>query len=315
MQDVWSRLNPSCVCFIRIVQVSTHLYAERMEWSLRELRCFTVAAELGTLTGAAEHLHVSQAAVSRAIASFELALGQRVLHRGRNGCELTSFGEALLPQARRVLASAEQLNTLARAQQGQLTLGYAWAALGKHTTALQRGWAKTHPETELKLIRHTSPTSGLAEGRCDAAIMRVTPDPTKFASAVVGLERRLAAFSSDDPQWARRRSLRMRDFASRTVLADSRTGTTSSALWSGVHAPERFIESADLDDWLNGIATGIGVGTTAEATAAQHARPGVTFLPITDAPRIPVHIAWWNSDPPAKISELIEAVTRLYHAQ
>jgi hypothetical protein len=56
------------------------------------------------------------------------------------------------------------------------------------------------------------------------------------------------------------------------------------------------------------------VGTTAEATAAQHSRPGVTFLPITDAPRIPVRIAWWRSDPPDKIAELIESVTRLYHA-
>lgn len=49
-----------------------------MEWSLRELRCFTTAAEAGTLTGAAESLHVSQAAVSRGIASLEQALGQRV---------------------------------------------------------------------------------------------------------------------------------------------------------------------------------------------------------------------------------------------
>ena len=47
-----------------------------MEWSLRELRCFTTAAEAGTLTGAAESLHVSQAAVSRGIASLEQALGR-----------------------------------------------------------------------------------------------------------------------------------------------------------------------------------------------------------------------------------------------
>lgn len=310
----WSRLNDSHARSIRLVQVLSFIYALRMEWSLRELRCFTTAAELGTVTEAAEVLHVSQAAVSRGIASLELALGQRVLHRGRHGCEPTAFGEALLPQARRVLANVEQLNALASEQHGQLTLGYAWAALGRHTTAFQRGWSRDHPETELRLIRHTTPTSGLAEGKCDAAIVRVVPDHSKFASAVVGLERRLAVFPSDDPVWARRRSLRMRDFVSRTVLSDTRTGTTTRALWDGGPSPERFVESTDLEDWLNGIATGIGVGITAEATAAQHSRPGVNFRPITDAPRIPVRIIWWRSDPPDKIAELIEAVTKLYNA-
>ncbi len=283
-----------------------------MEWSLRELRCFVTAAEAGTLTGAAFELHVSQAAVSRGIAALERSLGRRVLHRGRHGCEPTAFGEALLPQARRILAQVSQLDSLARAEHGQLTIGYAWAALGAHTTALQRGWAEAHPETELRLIRHNSPTSGLAEGRCEAAIMRIAPDPARFASAVVGLERRFAAFSSDDSRWARRRSLHMREFAGRTVVADPRTGTTNRALWDGGPAPERFIESEDIEDWLNSLAAGVGVGATSEASAVHHARAGVTFRPIVDAPRIPVRIVWWRSDPPDAIASLIEAVTRLY---
>lgn len=283
-----------------------------MEWSLRELRCFTAAAEAGTLTEAAVELHVSQAAVSRGIAGLERALGQRVLHRGRHGCEPTAFGEALLPQARRILAQVSQFDALAREQHGTLSLGYAWAALGRHTTSLLRGWAAAHPETELRLIRCNSPSSGLAEGRCDAAIVRTAPDPDRFATAVVGLERRFAAFSSDDDLWARRRTLRMREFAGRTVVADPRTGTTSRALWEGGPEPERFVESLDVEDWLNSLAAGIGVGVTSEASAVHHARAGVSFRPIVDAPRIAVRLAWWRNDPPDAIAALIETVTRLY---
>ena len=299
---------------MRIVQVFFVAYAIRMEWSLRELRCFVTAAEAGTLTEAAEQLHVSQASMSRGIAGLERALGGRVLHRGRHGCEPTALGETLLPRARRILDHTAALEALAREQHGRLSIGYAWAALGRHTTALMKGWDEDHPRTELRLVRHNSPTSGLAEGRCDAAIMRVEPDPARFASAVVGLERRVAAFSSDDPLWSKRRSLRMRDFAGRTIISDSRTGTTSRALWEGGPEPERFIERHDVEDWLNALSVGAGVGATSEATAMHHPRPGVVFRPIVDAPRIPVRIAWWRSDPPDEIAALLEAVTRLYAA-
>ncbi|MBO1901282.1 LysR family transcriptional regulator [Leucobacter weissii] len=286
-----------------------------MDWSLRELRCFVTAAEAGSLTAAAAELHVSQAAVSRRIAALEGSLGRQLLRRGRHGCEATAAGEQLLPQARRVLAEASRLETLAREQQSQIRVGYAWAALGGHTTELIRGWPESHPDVELRLLRHNSPTSGLAEGRCDAAILRVAPDASRFDSVVVGLERRLAAFPADDPDWGRRRTLRLREFAGRTVLTDPRTGTTSQILWHGEHAPARFVDSSDVEEWLTAIAAGLGVGTTSEATAVHHPRPGVVFRPIVDAPRIPVRIAWWRDDPPGAVGELIAFVARLYGAR
>lgn len=283
-----------------------------MDVSLRELRCFIAAVEAGTLTGAATELHVSQASVSRGIAGLERTLGQRVLRRGRHGCEPTAFGESMLPDARRILAQVDRLGVLAKAHHGQLNLGYSWAALGRHTTPLLRGWPKSHPETELRLIRHLSPTSGLAEGRCDAAIMRTPPDPARFSSAVVGLERRVAAFSADDPLWAKRRSLRMHEFAGRTILTDPRTGTTSRALWDGGPQPDHFVDIHDIDEWLNSLAAGAGVGVTSEASVVHYARTGIVYRPITAAPRIAVRIAWWRDDPPTGIEALIETVTRLY---
>lgn len=283
-----------------------------MEWSLREMRCFVVAATLGTLTDAALELHVSQASVSRSIANLERALGQRVLRRGRHGCEPTAFGEALLPQARRLLAQVDTVNTLAVRQHSRLRLGYAWSALGSHTTTLLREWRSDEPDIELHFEQHSTPSSGLAEGRCDVAVMRSPPDAARFSSAVVGLERRFAVFSADDPFWARRRSLRMRDFAGRTVAAEPRFGTTRRELWDGGPAPEDFIAVSDTEDWLNTLSAGEAVGISAEATAVHHARAGLRFIPITDAPRIAVRVVWWRDEPPVGIESLVERVTRLY---
>ncbi len=283
-----------------------------MEWSLRELRYFVAAAEAGSFTDAAARLFVSQAAVSRTIASLEKTVGDRLLWRMPRGCELTSTGQQLLPHARRVLSEAERFTEFLTSRHGVLRLGYAWAALGRHTARLQRTWAPRHPAIELELVRHNSPTAGLAEGVCDVAIVRKPFDDKRFDSLVVGLERRLAAFASDDPQWSRRRLLSMAEIADRTVIIDPRVGNTSSRLWNDADQPPRFIESTDVDTWLDAIAAGRGVGTTAEATAHHHQRPGVTYRPIKDGPRIPVRLAWWHDHRPNGLTDLLDSVTQLY---
>lgn len=283
-----------------------------MDWDLRELRFFVCAVEAGTFTDAAIELRVSQASVSRTIAALEKRIGDRVLRRTSRGCEPTAVGRDLLTPARRLLFEADRFTDYLHSRHSVLRLGYAWAALGRHTTSLQRAWAETHPTYELQLARHNSVTGGLHEGVCDVAIMRREPTDRRFDSVIVGLERRLVAFASDDQLWARRRQVTMAEIAERTVLVDSRTGTTSTELWEGSAHQPQVTESSDVDDWLDIIATGQAVGTTAEATAHHYARPGVTFRPIKDGPRIPVRLVWWRDDPPAGLPDLISTVTHSY---
>ncbi|UZF56278.1 LysR family transcriptional regulator [Gordonia polyisoprenivorans] len=283
-----------------------------MEWDLRELRFFVTAADAGSFTEAAERLYVSQAAVSRTIASLERSVGETLLRRIPRGCELTSTGRQVLPHARRVLAEAQRFTQFLDSRHAVLRLGYAWAALGKHTTTLQREWARQHENTELELVRHNSATGGLADGLCDVAIVRVPVDEKRFGSAIVGLERRLVAFATDDPQWARRRSLTMAEVATRPVLVDTRSGTTHRELWAGTaHSPE-VVEIHDVEGWLDAIAAGRGVGTTAESTAHHHARGDITYRPVKDGPRIAVRLAWWLDHEPAALGDLITTTTRLY---
>lgn len=273
---------------------------------------FAAAVETGSFTDAAGELHISQAAVSRTIASLERGVGAQLLRRVARGCELTSAGWQVLPQARRVLAEADRFDQFLQTRHARLRLGYAWAALGRHTTPLQRQWTIDHETVDLELVRHNSPTAGLAEGVTDVAIVRRAVDERRFESVVVGLERRLVAFATDDSEWARRRRLSMAEIAERTIVIDPRVGTTSEELWSGSEQTMRFIETADVDSWLNTIAAGRGVGTTAEATARHHPRPGVAYRPIKDGPRIPVRLAWWRDTRPTGIADLIDAATRLY---
>src|SRR5580698_6067078 len=207
-----------------------------MDLELRQLRCLVAIVDSGTFTDAAIDLGISQAAVSRNLIALERVLGVRLLHRTSRTCTPTTAGVHVLAQARQVLAAVGNLVAEATTGHTRLRIGHAWSAMGRHTLEFQRRWAARYPDVELHLIRTNSPTGGLAEGLCDLAVVRIPADEKRFATAVVGQERRFCAMAADDP-WARRRSITLADAGSRTILVDRRTGSTSAELWSGGPPP------------------------------------------------------------------------------
>jgi len=281
-----------------------------MDLELRHLRCLVAIVDTGTFTDAAIELGISQAAVSRNLMALEQVLGVRLLHRTSRSITPTTAGVHALAQARHVLAAADNLVAEATTGHTRLRIGHAWSAMGRHTREFQLRWAARYPDVELHLIRTNSPTGGLAEGLCDMAVLRTAVDGHRFASAIVGRERRYCALAADDP-WASRRSIRLDEVPQRTVLIDRRTGTTTPELWPVASQPN-FLETRDIDDWLAIVAAGGGIGITAEGTTAQYRRDGVVFRPLRDAPPIEVQMIWRRHDPHPSTHAAIALLTELY---
>lgn len=280
------------------------------ELELRQLRCLVAIVDTGSFTDAALELGVSQASVSRTLRSLEQLLGVRLLHRTSRTVSTTTAGVEVLVRARQLLAEADNLVRAATTGHTRLRLGHAWASLGRHTTEFQRRWAERHPDIELQLIRHNSPTGGLAEGVCDLAIVRTAVDRHRYAHTVLGDERRCLALASDDP-WAKRRSIRLEEVRQRTVVVDRRTGTTTLDLWPADARPA--IEyTQDIDDWLAAIAGGRCVGVTPEATSTQYRRVGITYRPLRDAAPVPVQLIWQPHDPHPATHAAAALLTELY---
>ena len=74
---------------------------------LRHLRYFAAVADAGTFTRAAERLFLSQPTLSQQIHRLEQTVGTPLLHRRRDGVQLTAAGIVLLAAARDVLAAAD----------------------------------------------------------------------------------------------------------------------------------------------------------------------------------------------------------------
>lgn len=282
------------------------LYDDRMNVELRYLRALVAVVDSQTFTDAAIALGTSQAAISRSVAALERALGLRILQRTTRNVTPTPAGERVIEHARRVLDEVALLERAAQDQGGELRVSYAWSALGRRTVALQRKWEELHPAVRLLWVQSNAPTGGLANGGVDVAVVRRPLADNRFVTTLIGTEARYGAVAKGDPL-ARRRFLRLSDFAGRTIAVDHRTGTTTEELWLGMDGPASVRLVQGVDEWLTLISTGQAVGMSSEATAAQNPRPGITYRPVRDAPPISVFLASWKDDP----SVLVADFTRL----
>ena len=77
---------------------------------LERLKTFITIIDTGSMSAAAKQLHLTQPALSRAIKSLEQEVGAEIFARQGKGLLLNGAGRALEPEARRLLASSDQLN-------------------------------------------------------------------------------------------------------------------------------------------------------------------------------------------------------------
>jgi DNA-binding transcriptional LysR family regulator len=86
---------------------------------IAELRAFCAAADLGSFGRAARLLNVSQPALSKRLRTLEALAGARLLERSPRGVTLTPAGTRLYVEARKLLAQAEQVESLMAGLSGE----------------------------------------------------------------------------------------------------------------------------------------------------------------------------------------------------
>ncbi|WP_460963564.1 LysR family transcriptional regulator [Parasphingorhabdus pacifica] len=262
-----------------------------MDVELRHLRALAAIGDEGTITGAAVVLAISQPALSRTLEQLEKQVGVVLVERTTRRLNLTGAGQRLWEHAHRILAHTDDALAEVTAGPRPLCVGFAWAALGRHTVPLIRRWRQDHPDVPLRMRRLDDPETALRHGTIDMAFLRTLPDDDAFYALPLLQESRLAAVCDDDPL-STGSEVTLADLADRTIALCPTTGTTSVRLWPEGQRPPGSLQVANVDEWLTTVATGEAVGVTAEATGYTHPHPGVRYVPIVDAEPITVHLAW-----------------------
>lgn len=102
--------------------------------NLRRLKYFVKIVDIGSLTQAAEVLHIAQPALSQQVATLEGEMDQQLLIRTKRGVTPTEAGKILYTHARTILRQCEQAQ-LAVHNVGQTLSGHVSIGLAPGTAA------------------------------------------------------------------------------------------------------------------------------------------------------------------------------------
>lgn len=153
--------------------------AKPADYSLRQLLYFVTIAEEGTISAAAQRLHVSQSAVSLALNELERALKTQVcVRRKAHGITLTPSGSRVLHQARSLLRQAEELESEAANPEGQLSgpllVGCFMALSPTLMPRLVQGFGQRHPRVTIDFAESAAQDElqrQLLDGELDLALL------------------------------------------------------------------------------------------------------------------------------------------------
>ncbi|HVI98910.1 MAG TPA: LysR family transcriptional regulator [Sphingomonas sp.] len=163
--------------------------------TLDQLRIFVAVAEREHVTRAAQTLHLTQSAVSAAIATLEERHGTRLFHRVGRGIALTEAGRAFLPEARAVLARAEAatavLADLSGLARGNLRIAASQTVGGYWLPVRLARFRAAHPGIDLQVtIANTHDVAtAVAEGAADLGVVEGAVDDPALAAWQVGEDR------------------------------------------------------------------------------------------------------------------------------
>ncbi|MFC8919280.1 LysR family transcriptional regulator [Streptomyces sp. NPDC047821] len=145
--------------------------------NLERLRTLDALARHGSVSGAADGLHVTTSAVSQQLAKLEREVGQQLVAKNGRGVRLTDAGLLLADHAARILSQVELAQADIEAQRGQVVgevrlAGFPTAARGLFPAAVA-ALRRDHPDLVVR-TSELEPEQGVRQvmrGDMDLAVV------------------------------------------------------------------------------------------------------------------------------------------------
>lgn len=281
--------------------------------NLRHLEVFRLVMQTGTIKGAAALMHVSEAAVSKLLATTERRMELSLFERAKGRLVPT-------PEARRLYEDVEQLWTrveriedltraLAHPEDGVLTVAIS-PSLGTTVvpaaaTALLARMPRATINIEL-LIPHLLLQS-LVDGACEVGVS-LSPQEHPSLQLVQRHPCRLVCVMPSVHPLAQKREIRAADLKGHAVVSFPQAlsyGVTDALLYGAhqQHIDVRLhVRSGQTACWFS--LAGAGVAIVDEATVAGNAFPQLAVRPYRSAAKLAIHVLRHRNRPLSRSAQL-----------
>ncbi len=267
---------------------------------LRVLRYFLEVARAGSVTRAAERLHISQPTLSKQLKDLEGELGKKLFVRGSHDVKLTDEGMLLRKRAEDILNMAdktlEEFKSLGGFTGGDIWVGCAESDGIKHLARCYMDLLERYPGLRLHLQSGNSADviERLDRGLLDFAIIVHEVDLSKYNYLELPATDRYGVLMRKDSPLAAKEAVCVDDLSDMPLIC-SRQGITEDY-------PKVFQEKMDA---LRIVATfnlaynagvlvreGVGCALTFDKLVDTSPESALTFRPLTPPLETRMYMIW-----------------------
>jgi DNA-binding transcriptional LysR family regulator len=286
-----------------------------------EIECFLLLAEELHFGRTADRMHLSRARVSQLIQRLERRVGAPLFIRTSRRVTLSAIGRQLRtdlePHHRAMEAALARAAATARGIDTVLHVGFSNPLTGEIVMKVTESLRGSHPGLAVEIceVPMTDPYGRLRDGEFDVQVQEVPvrEDDLGGGSSLL-TEERVLAVSSAHP-------LASRDTVSLEDLAEVPLLTVEGELpdyWQEHHAPTRTPSGrpiaagpavTQMQEALMLVAGGRGALLTAAHTTTYFARPGVSYVPVTDAEPVRYGLVWRAGNTTGALAAFAEAAS------
>jgi DNA-binding transcriptional LysR family regulator len=275
-------------------QKETHL-------DLRHMRSIVAVAEEGSISRAAQRLHISQPPLTRLIQQLEKQLGAQLLLRTARGVEMTEAGKQFVVEARNILtlvgAAAERAHKAGQGTLGRVDVGIFGSGIFGVVPKILLAYRRAYPEVNIVLHSMTKGEQivALREHRLSFGFNRLLAPTPDIISEVIVMERLYLAVNRQH-RLARERVVPWRHIAEHPLVlfpSSSRPNFIDHVYElcrQDGFQPQVVQTVGDAAHGVALVATGFGICVVPESATSLKV-PGVVYRPLVRHPPAEVDLS------------------------
>lgn len=259
-------------------------------YSLYPFHVFRIVARIGSVTGAANELFISQPAVSAHLKTIEQRCGEPLFDRTPRGVTLTTVGQEVLEQVNRLFALYEELPEIVEASRGKISGEIIVAASSTPGTylvpELLRQFQELYPEAKPSLmVGDTAEVLGwLHEYRVPLGVVGELHAGSGLHKLKIGCDELSLVASVKDPVTTIKK-LKPEDVKEKTLFIREHGSSTREAAEKLVGdilpAFRRIVEISNSEAIKQSVIAGLGMAVLSSWSIELERKAGL-LLPISD---------------------------------